>query len=79
MTHTLKFSLNTDPPLEKLKYPARINVGKLNAKLRGVKSDDLSGRVLAYVTALTDESNGIIKALDTADYTIASSVATYFF
>jgi hypothetical protein len=31
------------------------------------------------VTALTDESNGIIKALDTADYTIASSVATYFF
>lgn len=74
--HVLKFPLDN---LKELKYAFRVNAGKIEAKTRTIKADDLSGRVRAYVSVLTDEPNGIISALDTADSSIAGAIASYFF
>lgn len=74
--HTLKFPLEN---LKELTYAHRINVGKVEVKTRTIKPDDLQGRIRAYISVLTGEPNGIISALDTADSSIAGSIASYFF
>lgn len=79
ITQRLKFPLQTAPETTEIKFAFRINIGVLNIKLKGIKSDDSSGRITAYLTALTEQSKAIIMALDTVDYTIASSIAVYFF
>lgn len=78
-TQRLKFPIQGTTEINELKHAFRVKVGELNAKLRGVKTDDIVGRVLTYVSVLTDQPKGIIGALDTADYSVASSIATYFF
>lgn len=78
-TQKLKFPIEGTSKIEELKHQFRVKVGELNAKLRGVKMDDVVGRVQTYVAVLTDQPKGLIGALDTADYSIASSIATYFF
>ena len=74
--HTLKFPLEN---VKDLKYAPRVNAGKIEAKTRTIKPDDLQGRIRAYISVITDQPNGIIAALDTADHSIASSIASYFF
>jgi hypothetical protein len=77
--HTLKFPLNNDTHTSLLKYKTRINVGVLNAELKGVDVKDINGRIIAYAAALTGQAKGIIRALDSEDNAIASCISTYFF
>ena len=78
-TYKLKFPLDGENPITELKFAFRVKIGVLNAKLRGIKIDDLSGRIQTYIAVLTDQPKGLIGALDTSDNSIASAIATYFF
>lgn len=78
----MEWIFNLKFPLEnttQLKFAHRINVGKLESKLRKTTSEDIQGRIKIYVAVLTDQPNGIIQALDTADISIAGAIASYFF
>ena len=77
-TQKLKFPID-NANVSELRHAFRINIGVLNAKLRGVKIDDIAKRVQSYVCVLTDQPNAVVGSLDTVDYSIASSIATYFF
>lgn len=77
-TQKLKFPID-NANVSELKHAFRINIGVLNTKLRGTKIDDIAKRVQIYVSVLTDQPNAIIGSLDTVDYSIASTIATYFF
>ena len=81
ITHNLKFPLEDDKgvaTVSKIVYKPRMRVSEPYAYLQGVKSSDADGRVNAYIAALTEQSTGIIKKLDTEDYAIASSIVVFF-
>lgn len=65
--------------LTDLTFVHRIPTGELQAKTAYVKKDDNQGRITATIAALTKEVGGTIRALDTADFSLASCIATYFF
>lgn len=64
--------------LSELKFKPRLKVRDLNTKLKGVKSDDGDGRIVAYVAAITDQPAGMIRNLDTSDYGICQAIVMYF-
>jgi len=61
-----------------LSYKPRLRMSEVHEKMHGVKSSDADGRIIAYVCALTSEAKGIIKAMDTEDYSIAQAIAIFF-
>lgn len=67
-----------EPTFESFKFKPRIKVFELNSKLKGVKSSDVDGRIVAYIAAVTGQNAGIIKKLDTQDYNICQAVIMYF-
>lgn len=81
LTHVLDFPITDDegnPATTELKYKPRITVAEQRSKLKGVKSDDADGRVVALVAAISGRSAGIINKLDMNDYSVAQSVAVFF-
>lgn len=78
ITHTLKFQTEGETPVKELKYKPRLAVRDINKAVTGVKSGDQEGRMLGYVAAATNQAKGIIGALDSVDYSIASSIIIFF-
>jgi hypothetical protein len=83
--HNLSYKLgvsledeNGAEKLSKLTFKPRLKVHELNSKLKGVKSDDGDGRIVAYVSAITGQPGGIIRNLDTSDYGICQAIVMYF-
>ncbi len=77
-THTLLFPIGENDGITEMKYKARLNDKQINQQMKGVKSDDVDGRVQALVAALTSQPRGIIERLDTADKRIATAIAVFF-
>lgn len=61
-----------------LKFKPRLNDKMLKPCLNGVKSADADGRLLAYVSALTGQTKGVLEALDSADKKIVMAIAVFF-
>ncbi|MBL4810410.1 MAG: hypothetical protein JKY43_10195 [Phycisphaerales bacterium] len=78
LVQTLDFPLGKNQDIKDLEYQSRIGVGKIHRHLKGLKSDDADGRLLAYVSALTNQPKGIIGEMDTEDYTVGQSIAIFF-
>lgn len=76
--HTLLFPLKGEQPIETLKYKSRLNDKQLQPYLKGVKSDDADGRLLAHVAALTAQPRGVLVSLDSADKRISLAIAVFF-
>jgi hypothetical protein len=76
--HTLLFPLGEDEGIKELTYKARINDKMIAPHMRGVKSDDVDGRLNALIAALTNESRGVISSLDSADKRIATAIGIFF-
>ncbi len=72
---TLKFP---NDRMKELTFKTRIQVGVINARLKGIQQTDINGRLEAYVAVLTDESTAHIKTLDSSDFQLSSCIATYF-
>ncbi|SRR5258706_3601477 len=75
---TLKFPLKEELPVEKLEYKPRLKLSEVHTGMQGAKTTDAYALLCAYVSVLTGKPKNIIKALDTEDYGIAQSIATFF-
>lgn len=67
-----------EPVLETLTFKPRITVKELNSKLKGVKTDDADGRILAYVSAITGENAGTISRMYSEHYAVCTSIVMFF-
>lgn len=78
-THKLKFPIGEGAEqLKELKYKGRLIQEEVMTYLKRYKSDDMDGRVQAYILALTKEVSGNIVRLDTEDNSIAQGIAIFF-
>lgn len=75
LTHKLLFPAAT---VEAMNYKVRMTKGQVDKALKGIKVDDADGRLVGYLCALTDQPIGIIRAMDTEDYSLAQSIAIFF-
>lgn len=75
---TLKFPTEGKIPVTELIFKPRIRVSVVHQEMTGVKPNDADGRLCAIISALTDKAKGIIKSLDTEDYSIGQSIAIFF-
>jgi hypothetical protein len=78
LTHKLTNPIEKEIKTLELTYQPRINVGKVQQHMNGVKSDDMIGMVIAYGAALTGKPKELIKALDTEDQAVLSTVVVFF-
>jgi hypothetical protein len=56
----------------------RVNAGKVQAAMFGVKTDDLYGMFSAYISALTTVQKEVLKKLDSEDYNLLRRIAGFF-
>lgn len=80
MTVKLDFPLTDDQGNEtvaELVVKPRLTVQELNAKLNGVKGNAMDMQP-AYIAAMTGKPIGLIKKLDTQDYSLLINIVVYF-
>lgn len=80
-THNLKFPIETTDGksvINTLTYAPRLQVRDIEKAMRGVKAGETQATIKAYISALTGQPAGIIGALDSEDYNIAYSIASFF-
>ncbi len=76
--HKLAFPLKNGE-ISELKYKFRVSKGELSASVRGLRSDNLIGEMaICYVSCLTDQQRGIIRAMDSTDSSLAEHIAAFF-
>lgn len=79
LVHHLLFPLEKeDDKVEILTYKPRIKLETLHIHLQGVKPGDADGRITAYIAAVSGQTKGLIKKLDTEDSGIAQAIALFF-
>lgn len=79
LKHELSFEVGDSVKIKNLEYKPRINVGELQNNLRGVDvMEDMTGYMVSYGAALTGQPKGIIKLLDTEDFTVVQTIAGFF-
>ena len=80
MTVKLDFPLTDDQGNEtvnELVVKPRLTVQELNAKLGGTKGNAMDMQP-AYIAAITSKPIGLIKKLDTQDYSLLINIVVYF-
>ena len=79
-THVIKQKLLFDTAGKKeLNFKPSMTVGEGQRALKGLKSTDSHGMLLAYVSELTGEVKEVINQLNSEDYGIARTIAGFFF
>jgi len=81
MTVKLDFPLTDDQGNEtvsELVVKPRLTVQELNSKLAGVKKGSAVDMQPAYISAMTGKPIGLIKKLDTQDYSLLINIVVYF-
>lgn len=81
LKQVLDFPIGDEAIITELKFKNRISVGDIQKRMTGnnVKSGDIDGRLMVYASALTGQSFATIAKMDSSDYTITSTVASFFF
>lgn len=65
--------------IKQLVFKPRMSVGDLHPYLKQLKSNDVDGRVKAYISALTNQPASILNRLDLYDYGVSTNIAVFFF
>lgn len=81
LTQKLEFPLGTESKsvsLKQLIWKPRFRESELSEPLRGVKTNDSSGRMKAYMSAITGESKSLLGTLDYTDYGLSQTIVSYF-
>jgi hypothetical protein len=73
--YSLLFPLNE---LEKLTLTPRVNAGKIQQAMIGVKSDDLYGMFNVYISVMVNKPKELLKSFDAEDYNLLRRVAGFF-
>jgi len=74
----LSHPIGDNADIKKLVYNDRISLQQVRDKLKGLKSNDLDGRVLAYVASATNKPIPLLNKIDTSDWSLAQSIAVFF-
>ena len=77
-THTLSFPVGKDGNITELTYRPRLMVQEINAGMKGVKANDVDGRIVRYIAVLTEKPSAIISNLDTEDNSVAQAFVQFF-
>ena len=81
LTQKLEFPLGTESKSTSLKdliWKPRFRESELNEPLKGVKTNDSSGRMKAYMSAITGVSKPLLGSLDYSDYSLSQTIVSYF-
>lgn len=80
-TQKLSFPVSFgDTSISELTFKFRVQEGELAASMRGIKTEDLIGQIsICYVSVLTGQNKGIIRALDPSDSYLGKKIAAFFF
>ena len=82
IVHKLLFPITVGPNEEvttsEITYQPRIRVEALNLRLKGISSNDVNGRLMGYVYAITKQPTNSLNGIDTEDLSIATAIATFF-
>lgn len=69
-----------DTSINELTFKFRVQEGELAAAMRGIKTEDIIGQIaICYVSVLTGQNKGIIRALDPSDSYLGKKIAAFFF
>lgn len=74
----LRFPIGEKTPVAKIDFKPRLKMKTITDHLQGVKATDFDGRVVAYISALTNQTKTIIGDMDTEDFGLAQSIALFF-
>ena len=77
----LNFEIGDEIKLSELSYRNRIDVDDIHKRMIGshVKAGDVDGRIRVYVAALTSQPYATIGKLDSTDWSVAGTIAGFFF
>lgn len=64
--------------INELVWKPRFRETELTIPMRGVKTNDQSGRMKAYMSAITGVDRIKLGALDYSDYSLAQTIVSYF-
>lgn len=81
ITQKLNFEIGEEEKVFELEYQNRISVDDIHKRMTGsqVKAGDVDGRIRVYVAALTRKPYALIGRLDSTDWSVASTIASFFF
>lgn len=77
-THKLSFPLGDDGNITELKYRSRMMVEEINSRMKGIKANDVDGRIVRYIAALTEQPSAVVSKLDTEDNSLAQAFVQFF-
>ena len=77
----LDFPIGDEVRITELDFKNRISVGDIQKRMTGNKiaSGDIDGRLMVYACALTGKAFAQISNMDSSDYSVTSTVASFFF
>jgi hypothetical protein len=78
LKHELKFPLENEIKTTCLEYKPRLQMKQIHQHTQGIKSNDIDGRIAAYIAALSGKPKAVVVSLDSEDYAIAQAVAVFF-
>lgn len=79
LTQSLKFPIAGEgSTINTLKFKARVKIEAIRVQLASVKTTDPIAMQLGYLAALTGTPRGILKELDTDDYSTATAILVFF-
>lgn len=78
ITHQLSFPIGDEVKKESISYKLRVSAGEIKKRTQRVGITDWDGRVTAYISALTGESENAVNRLDSDDFNIANNIALFF-
>ena len=79
VTMELNFPIGMEGNVKHLVFKPRLQMKTIHKHLKGKKATEADARILAYVCALTGQPSTVIQEMDTEDYSICQSFATFFF
>jgi hypothetical protein len=81
ITQVLNFEIGEEDKVTEFQYQNRISVDDIHKRMTGsqVKAGDADGRIRVYVAALTRKPYALIGKLDSTDWSVASTIASFFF
>lgn len=81
LTQKLDFPVETESKavsIKELIWKPRFRESELNEPLKGVKTNDSSGRMKAYMSAITGITKQKLGTLDYSDYSLSQTIVSYF-
>jgi hypothetical protein len=81
ITQILNFEIGEEEKVSEFQYQNRISVDDIHKRMTGsqIKAGDADGRIRIYVSALTRKPYALIGKLDSTDWSVASTIASFFF